>query len=151
MRARHDVITSEITWTTQCAAHTRLIQLDDSTPGVLQESISSHPSRLRGTEGPLLHEVWWAIVSSFPTILPVPTITCAEEFDHMRASSGCRSGVALGISLVSCLGAAYGPVTAGDGVARMPRTQGRCTGALCESLLSPVTVPSRGGLHPRCD
>jgi hypothetical protein len=59
--------------------------LDDSTPGVLQESISSHPSRLRGTEGPLLHQVWWAIVCSFPTILPVPTITCAEEFDHMQS------------------------------------------------------------------
>jgi hypothetical protein len=115
-------------------------------PESYRNLFASHLSRLRGTEGLLLHEVWWAIVSFFYIILPAPTIICAEEFGHMRASSGCRSGVALRISLVSRLGAAYGPVMAGDGVARMPRTQGRCTlritsQSFCRALEGRGSIP----------
>jgi hypothetical protein len=100
-----------------------MIRLPESS----RDLLASYLSQLRGTEGLLLHEVWWAIVSSFYINLPAPTIICAEEFGRMRASSGCRSGVALGVSLVSCLGVAYAPVMVGDGVAWMPRTQVRCT------------------------
>jgi hypothetical protein len=118
-------------------------------PESYRNLFASQQSRLRGSEGLLSHEVWWTIVSSFHIILPAPTIICAEIFGHMRASSGCRSGVALGVSLVSCLGAAYGHVMAGDGVARMPRTQGRCTLRITSQSFCSA-LEGRGSV-PRCD